>query len=282
MTLRKDLSEDAKKFMDEGMKLASDGTDKVTKLLSGVTQELVPKFDNMINEDGEIPTYRINTASKEVDLIEEDIREIIMEGFEDIIDEAVSNSVDSVVDTFVKYSVSLAVLKGLLSRENISESERAVKEFLMEREINGLTVVDRISGVSSLLISEIRKSVRYGIISKESISKIMKRIKDAINRSVWQIKRIFSSEVATSLRAVISIIGEKLGIIKGVKIIDNRGRHAYHHTHMCYKYAEEDKYGMGKGVYKVSDTYILDPHPQCTAYFEFVFKDNIFSKGEDD
>lgn len=277
--LTESISEVSKNLIDEGNRIASGESDKVIKRLSGLTKGLTLDLNDLENKDGEIPTYRINTASKIVDDLEDDLLAELMDGFDEALSEVIKKSSDSVTSEIAKYSAVTALIGKGLTRDSLKDVEEDVEEFILKREIEGVNVSARLLGVAAILISEIRKSVRYGIILKESVPEILKRIETSLERVSWQINRIFLSEMSSAVRAIVAFIGDSLGIIKGVKIIDNRGRHKNHHRHKCYIYAEDDKYGMGKGVYKVTDSYIFDPHPQCSAYFELVFKDGVLKGG---
>lgn len=263
--------------VDSAISESDKTTKKIVRNINGLNQDVFEYLESIIGEDGKIPSSKVNSANSS-------IREIEFEYITEL-EDSITNSIEKIgsetVDEYVKKSSSVKTVVSLLSAPLITSIKDDIVREVFSREIKGTSLRSRIRGLSVILSSEVSKSVRYGILMKESISKISRRVRDVIKASTWQIKRLISSEILTALRIAALVFGEHTGILEGIKIIDNRGRHGGHHLHKCYEYAEEDKYGMGKGIYKTKDRYILDPHPQCTAYFSFILKDELFGKDAD-
>ena len=159
-----------------------------------------------------------------------------------------------------------------------------ISDYVFNREgKDGIVLSDRIASVVGFLRDNIQREIRYGVLRGESVNRISRRIISVFEQTSWQFKRIVTTEIPTALRKGIATIGGKTNVVKAIKIYDTPGRIAHpgrHHHHECYRLAEQDMYGMGKGVYLPKDTFILDPHPQCTAYFRFILKEDFANVNE--
>jgi hypothetical protein len=137
---------------------------------------------------------------------------------------------------------------------------------------DGLVLSDRVWNVSGDIRDEMSKTLRAGIIRGESVSALIKRIRDVHDNETWKIKRLVVTEGNTAYRTATSYNAQRSDVVKGVKINDRPG-HNNHTKHRCYTLANADPYGMGAGVYKPDDSAIFSPHPNCTSYITYVLKD---------
>lgn len=265
-------------------KVLNDSDSKANKIMNDIDFARKPITDTLAHyadSDGIIPKRDINKVLRELDGFDEEFKTIIEEGMEEQAKDSASK-VSKVVVGAVIAKIGLSAFDtedlDVLDEEEFSSS---LIEFLRTNKVEGLTVFDRIARYTGMVRDRMQEAIRYGILSGRKFTRITLDVKEAVDRRLSQVKKIITTEIPNVLRKGLLLIGGKLKMVKAIRIIDNRGRHPYHHNHMCYKYAEADKYGMGKGLYKPSDTYILNPHPQCSAYFEYVFdKDKL--KGFDD
>lgn len=272
--INKDLDEIADKLLDNASSSSDDILDKVDsyrKELSGILMEYS-------NKDGTISERRLRSLLRELDEIEDGIGEDIYEHLEKSVEDTSLTFGEEIIGLLVAGLGASIVFGGKDKRPSNDSLTKEIVDFVFNEEINGIKLSNRINVVSGILRDEVQKAIRQGVNSKESITKISQRVKKSFDKTVWQIKRIITTEIPIAFRKGIALIGGRANIIKAVKIIDNRGRHKYHETHECYRLAEQDKYGMGKGVYKTSDSFIFNPHPQCTAYFHFILKDDELAK----
>lgn len=249
--------------------------DFVRKQINGILMEYA-------SEDGTIPSHRMNSLFRELDELEIDFSEAIIEQLEEQTANT-SKKLSKAVVGGLATVIGLSIAFGALT--NVPEEEDFVDEmlsYLRENKVDDMTIYDRIRRLAGVFRDEMQRTIRYGIMSRFSFHKISLEIKKTIDKGMYQVRNIIKTEIPNILRKGLITIGGKLRILKAIKIIDNRGRHPYHYHHMCYKYAEQNKYGMGKGVFKPSDTYILNPHPQCTAYFQYIFDESKLESGEPD
>lgn len=277
--MQKEVNEKVDDISDKLFDSINSDVDYVLNKVDRVRKEVNSILLEYANKDGKIPHHRIQTLLRELDKIESSIEDEIVESIEEFNESTADKTSKHLVEAIVA-TVGVSMIAGK-KRPNRSEITNEVTEFMSSREINGITTEKRIDAVSGILRDTMQQSIRYGVITGESATTISRRVKKAVDRAVWQVKRIVTSEIPTAFRKTIATVGNKLGVIQAVKIIDNRGRHKYHESHECYKLAEQDKYGWGKGVYKTSDGYIFDPHPQCSAYFRYILKKHLTEGGDE-
>lgn len=258
---------------------------KANKVMSDVDdarKAITDILASYADKDGIIPKKYIKQVLRELDEFDEEFSNIIEAGLEEQTKESASN-INKVIVGVIIAQIGLNAFKttgvNVLDEEEFSNS---MLDYLKENKIEGLTIFDRIARYTGLLRDRMQESIRYGILSGHKFTKITLSVKKEVDKRISQVKKIITTELPNILRKGLNLIADKLDVVKGIKIIDNRGRHRNHHRHMCYKYAEADKYGMGKGIYKPSDKYILNPHPQCTAYFEYVFDDKKLDRVDKD
>lgn len=267
-----ELSERIYEFAKRESDRSIDKIDSIRKQINGILADYS-------KDDGTISKSRINTLLSELDTIEEDM----YESLDSSLDQAVTNTSEQAEKDIIGALIAVlgvaAVFGGLSNRPKASEVVNEITDYVLNREIDGITIRTRLAAVVGVMRDELQREIRYGVHIGLSITQISRRVKTAFDRTVWQFRRIITTEIPIAFRTGIAFIGGKTGVIKAIKIIDNRGRHKYHETHECYRLAEQDKYGMGKGVYLPTDTYIFDPHPQCTAYYHYILNNDVIEGG---
>lgn len=235
---------------------------------SGMRTELLDTMEDYASKDNTISKSRINTLLNELDAI-------LIE-LEDEFTDSIETEVDRVVTKYVREIIAALGTAVVFSR-GMESIGKDVREYIYNRKIDGVSIDDRIKALAGTIRDEMQRVIRNGILLGKTVHTIIRNTKETMDKSVWRIKTVYMTEILTSFRAAIAVIGGAADIVKGIKIVDRRGRHPYHDKHQCYLYAEQDRYGMGKGVFLPRDTYIFNPHPQCTAYFHYV----LHEKGEE-
>lgn len=282
MTVQADLD----KLMDEASNEVMSGltaySDEAIDRVERTRLEVYDILDEYSKKNGIISESRIRSLLRELDDIEQDI-------YSELEDEIKASLYKTVEQANKNSKGALVALLGVAlvfgGRAKAPKNKQVVDDtvnFVMTRKASdGLTLTDRLRAYASLLIGNIQASIRYGIRRKETVNRLYNRVRGAYKSSAWMIKRLVTTELPLAYRKTILYVGGKSGIIRAVKIIDHRGRHPYHEHHECYRLAEQDKYGWGKGVYRVEDTFILDPHPQCSAYYRYILDTDKLTEGEE-
>lgn len=243
--------------------------DRIRKQINGILA------DNS-EEDGKVAERKIRELLKELDGLEDELYDEIEAGIVREVEKSVESSTKFLVGLLVG-AVGISAITGGKPKES-SLSKQIANDVLNDTH-GGIRLNRRIKAVTGLFRDAMQSEIRYGIRLGESATTIARRVKRAVDKLMWQVKRIVTTEIPKAFRVATAYIGNKLGVIKAIKIIDNRGRHRYHEHHECYRLAEQNPYGWGKGVYKTTDTYIYSPHPQCSAYYHYVLKDEFKGEG---
>lgn len=245
------------------------GADRVAREVDDVRKGVTDVLARYADDEGVVPKHKIKAVLRELDAYDDSFRKVIETNLEEQAREASNKVHKAVIGAIVAYIGVKAF--SAPSIEDSAGFEDDLMRYLRNNTIEGLTVYERIKRLTGLMRDRMQEVIRYGVLSGKKFTVIIRDIKGVIDRLLHQIKVVIKSEIPNILRKSIVLIGDSTRLVKGIKITDLRGRHPYHRRHQCYIYAEADKYGMGKGIYKPHDTYILTPHPQCTAYFEYVF-----------
>lgn len=268
-TVNKVISNVAEKVYNDADRRASRVTSEVDDVRKLITDVLAKYADS----DGFIPKHKINQVLRELNGFEEEYRKVIERGLEEQVKDS-SKFIHKAVVGAIVTAIGIGAFKSPKFIEDEDEFNDELMKYLRTNKVGKLTIYDRILRYSGLLRDRMQEVIRYGILSGERFTKITLQVKDAVDRRLSQIKNIILTEIPNIVRKGLAYIGDKTKVLKGLKIVDLRGRHPFHYHHQCYKYAEADKYGMGKGIYKPSDTYIFNPHPQCTSYVIYVFNND--------
>lgn len=273
----KDIDELATKVVNSSKKVADDLEKEVNAISSKISALLL----EYANNDGTISKSRLRKMLRELDKIEDDLyfdmTEEVDEGINDIIDVS-----EKGLNKILLASIGATLLYEGLIRPGKKGIKDDIRKFLDENSFKGVDLSDSLRASAGYMRDEIQKAIRLGVNRNESVKEIARRAKKSVEGSIWTFQRVVATELPLAFRKAIVTVGAKTGAIKAIRIIDHRGRHRNHENHMCYIYAEQDPYGWGKGVFRLTDTHILNPHPQCTAYYRYIIKDDIIKRIDED
>lgn len=221
--------------------------------------DIVEKY---ADENGVIDKKKLRKLLRELESMHGEIRETILDDVKNTIDYSNDKAKKDILAALGILAVGMIGSKAIMDEIKTG--------ILTDKAKDGLTLDDRINRFSGNLIDEIRKTVRDGIYRGQTTNQINRAIKKTVEKQSWQLKRLIGTVAPGAYRRTIANMASEGKNVKAVRIIDRRGRHKNHETHECYRLAEQDKYGWGKGVYRPEDKFIYDPHPNCTAYYEIV------------
>lgn len=280
-TINESLIKDADKYL----RYADLESERVADRVSRIRMEIYEILEAYETKDGTISKSRIESLIRQLNNVELGVYNELTESMDAAI-EKVATDVEKDTTKALLATLGLAAVFGAIGAKEIARQSKETIDEIIEyvknhRGSDGLNLSDRLRAFSGLLRGEIGKEIRYAVLQGKSVKEIGEIIRKTFDKFRWHIKRIITTEIPIAVRKGISVIGGKLKIVKAVKIHDNRGRHRNHESHECYRLAEQNVYGWGKGVYKPTDTYIFEPHPQCTAYFTYIFDSKALADAEE-
>lgn len=260
--VNKKLDEAAEKYFRENRRMQDGTIDEI----DGIRKDISDIISKYANDDGSIDKRRVRRILREIEDLESGLERVISETLDETVEET-SN---------IAMKASIGALGSLVASKSIPQSDiraRVVSSVLDRKVDDGMSMRNRIWRSTGGLLDELRSDVRAGVLRGSGVVRISKDLGETVSSKEWLFRRIIMTEGYIAYRETIGEVAEESGVIKAVRIIDNRGRHPYHEHHECYRLAEQDMYGWGKGLYRPKDHFIYHPHPQCTAYFRFELVD---------
>lgn len=216
-----------------------------------VERDLEELLDEFTANDDTINRGRVARLLREIDALTSEQADIM---FEDTT-EGMSKATGAVV-AFLVANIGFTRNKYQLD---------ASGDVALRRWVDDLNMLDRTRIIGGSYGDEIRGIIRQGAYRDVPISQIKRQVRQVYDGKDWQLDRLVTSEVENTHRlqfghTVQENGGEWIQINEYFPASKNR------ENHECYVYAREDNYGKGQGVFRVSDTKIYSPHPQCTSY----------------
>lgn len=239
--------------------------------LRSVRLEILDLLEEYARADGTINKSRINSLLRRLNEVEG----VYIDEISDAIEQATEESQNMAVEAAIS-ALGGIVAAGIIGGLSIG---RVVRELLNDPREDGLSLDDRVRRLAGDIVDVSRGVIRSGVLRGHSPSRISRDVQRAIDEEMWKVRRVIMTEGTNAYRLTVAEIAKQTGEIRAVRIIDNRGRHRNHENHECYRLAEQDMYGWGKGVYRPEDTFIYFPHPNCTAYYQLVLTDEARTGG---
>lgn len=237
--------------------------------IRGDIAELLSEF---ADNEGTVKRQRLSRLLRELDTVEKSLREYGTVSMAKVIEE----SSEFALRNANKAADSL--LGTPMISSGIEKINKNVIDYVIRRTgDDGLVLSDRVWGTSGEIKDSIASVLRSGIIRGDSVSELIKAVKGVYDAENWKIKRLVVTEGNTAYRVASANSIRESEVADYVKINENGHRHGNHTNHRCYKLAQIDKYGEGKGVYLPTDTEIYTPHPQCSSYITAVLKEEYLT-----
>src|SRR5699024_6409462 len=137
-------------------------------------------------DDGTISKSRINTLLQELDEIEIEVNSEFSEELEQLVTKTAEQAEKNLTGVLIAMLGVAVVFGGRDKRPKASETINEIIDFVFNREIDGITLSDRVASVAGLLRDTMQREIRYGVYRGFSISQISSRIKDVFERTAWQ------------------------------------------------------------------------------------------------
>lgn len=240
---------------------------RVLRAVDGTRLDLSDLLNDLANSDGKIDRRRLMRALRELRAIEEKIDEVSLREIEDVIDETVRFGIDETTAALAAV-IGVTVARRVKKRKTRKDTVAAVGR---PRE-DGLRLRDRTVVLAGDYNDRLASVIRSGIVRGESVSAIMRSAKQVYDGESWKLRSIVVTEGNVALRRTTGEIAKQSDVVKALRLHDGVGGHKYHEKHECYIWSNEDRYGLGKGVFRLEDDFIFNPHPNCTSYVTYVLK----------
>lgn len=215
-------------------------------------------------EDDMIPISKTGVAKKRLNAFEKQLRET----YEESITELVTDVAESVYKEYSK----------VFGDEGMDEEEfakRIVNGVMRSKMEDGLDMFDRFRRNSVVIRQAIETVIIYRIVSRGSVSKLLREIGAEFDSLKWTISRVVKSEIFSANRRAVLETLKKLGDDYVVDFKDGTCGQPNHYEHSCYTLAQEDRHGLGKGVFTAQDADIIYPHPACTSSISIRKRDDV-------
>ena len=229
-----------------------------------VRGEISDMLADYANNKGKITRRRLSRLLRDLDEIEEYIREHGELALNSIIEQSSEWTVRN-----VNKAIGITLSTSSFDRINNYVVKYVVKRFGDD----GLVLSDRIWGLSGEIRDELATVIRRDILKGESINKMIPNIRKVYENETWKIRRLARTESLMAHRAATSYNAQDSGVVKYVQFNDGTCGRRDHNTHKCYELAQKDPYGKGRGIYKPNDTEIWLPHPNCTSWVSYVLNE---------
>ena len=233
------------------------------KEIDRVRGDIADLLADFADKDGIIQRRRLNRLLRELDEIESLIRQYGMTAMDEIIRESATFATTNINAGVASVIGVKAVAKAEFERINKDVFEYVVRRFGDD----GLVLSDRVWDLSGSMRDEISTTLRADILKGEAISTMIANIRKVQDNDTWKINRLVVTEGNTAYRTATAMNASRSDVVKAVKM--HRGR-ANRPKHRCTQLSIMDRYGMGVGIFKPTDSEIYNPHPNCTGYLTYV------------
>lgn len=221
-----------------------------------VRGELADMLADFADDDGTIKRRRIAMVLRELDEIETSLRERGTVALETVIKQSSEWTTRKITK-----AIGISLSKSAFDRVNEHVIKYVVKRFGED----GLVLSDRIWGLSGEIRDELSSVIRSSLIRGDGINAMIPRIRRVYENETWKIRRLARNESVTAHRAAISYNARESDVVKWVKFHAGVKR-----SEACVALARENRYGIGPGVFKPTDTDIWMPHVNCTSYISYI------------
>lgn len=226
-----------------------------------VRGELSDLLAEYADKDGIIARRRIGRLSRDLDILEDNIRKYGEEAFAKIASDTADWTTQGII---LGLGVSISSIQ-------FNRTNRQVVKYVTKRfGEDGLVLSDRVWDLAGSMKDDISSVIRSNIIRGEGINAMIPQIRKVHDNETWKIRRLARTEGVTAHRAATSYNAQASDLVKWVQFHDGTCGHKNHETHACYPLAQADKYSQGKGIYKPTDTEIWLPHPNCSSWITYV------------
>lgn len=258
MTKQDELNAIFKRIAAEHGKLTAKQVEFAIREIGRIRGEIADMLADYAGADGTIKRSRLMHLLRELETVEQSMRQYGTDALNDVIKESAEFAVGR-ANVAVEKVVGVALVTVSLNQN--------VLDYVASRfGDDGLVLSDRIWSTSGVIRDAIATQLRSDIIKGESVGTMVRNVRKVYDNQTWMIKRLVVTESNTAYRTASCMSVERSDVTDWVRIVENGSRHPRHKEHACYKLAHENRYGEGDGIFKPTDSEIYSPHPQCSSY----------------
>ena len=239
-------------LLDRIIKVDNQAIRNFRTTIKSILYEYRDVLEKYADRKGEINRSKLRKLMNEIDSVSDEYGEVLYEES--------ASSMETAAKIVVAYMVAELGLRFISEPMRRSELEDSL------RYIDGLSVRDRTVLIAGTLADKVRTEVRRGVYNGDSVNAIYSDISDLIDDEEWQSKRVISSEVNNTMRLQVGDVLAENGDVYCQFYESELCTHRNHNRHRCHLLAKENRYGLGAGVFKLTDMEIYFPHPQCRGY----------------
>lgn len=264
----------------EYLKATVEMSDKVVRDVAKTRLMVVELLEEYANKDDRISRARVNTLLRDLEAVEREIR-IVTES--SLIGAMAESADDGYVDAISSFHKSLGLSAEFVLTAKVAESivlsglngrtptPQNLAEYLAHRTgPDGLTLSDRVWQFSGEQRAEIGNVLRRGIIRGDTTTRMVRDIKGAYETEAWKARRLALTEANTAYRTAIGYTAEKSKFVSALRLIPGRK-----HSEKCVAVSQQNRHGLGVGIFLPSDTDIYNIHPNCTAYTQYILSEEV-------
>lgn len=264
MTKQDELDAIFKRIAAEHGKLTDQQVAFAIREMGRIRDDIADMLADYAGNDGTIKRSRLLRLLRELETVEQSLRQYGTDALNDVIKESAEFAVDH-ANAAVEKIVGMALV-------TVSLNQNVIDYVASRFGDDGLVLSDRIWSTSGVIRDAIGTQLRSDIIKGESVGTMVQNVRKVYDNQTWMIKRLVVTESNTAYRTAAAMSIERSEVADWVRIVENGSRHPRHKEHACYKLAHEDRYGEGNGIFKPTDSEIYSPHPQCSSFIVPVLK----------
>jgi len=228
--------------------------------------ELTDLLAEYANKDSTISRSRLNSLLRDLETLEESIRKHGMDALDTVIKESADFGTAAGEKALIGAIGETAALGVQFNRMNGEVFRYVVNRFGDD----GLVLSDRVWQLAGDQRDALNKVIRSGIIRGESVNQMVAQVRRVYANETWKIKRLVVTEGNMAYRVGTGYRAQRSEQVVGLRI--HKGL-ADRPNHRCTILSQQDRYGLGTGVFKPSDTEIYNPHANCTSFLTYVLKE---------
>lgn len=228
-----------------------------------ITYDILDLLDRYASKDGTINRQKLSSLFDRLDTLTYQQGEQLFE------------NTGNGMSTTAKITVAFLVMNiGRIKKRAVLDIQ---KEVALAKWIGDINLRDRTVLLAGQYSDDIRNIIRRGAYFETPIADIRKQVQEYYKGEDWKLDRIVESELYNTHRLQFGKTAEENGI-EYVQFNEYFPASKNRENHECYTYAREDNYGLGEGIFKVTDDKIYSPHPRCTGYLtipDFILRGDV-------